>query len=75
VKDFRGVSEKAFDGRGNYALGLREHSVFNEIDPNKITKLRSLQVLINTTAKTNEEAYDLLKELGMPFKKSKLKKK
>jgi large subunit ribosomal protein L5 len=69
VKDFRGVSDKSFDGRGNYTLGIAEHTVFPEIDVNKLQKIRSLQVVINTTAKTDEEGKLLLEKLGMPFKK------
>lgn len=68
VKDFRGVSRRAFDGRGNYALGIKEHTVFPEIDTSKMTKIRPLQVIICTTAKNNEQGLALLKELGMPFK-------
>ncbi len=68
VKDFRGVSNKAFDGRGNYALGVREHTVFVEVDSNNVTKLRSMQVIINTTAPDNDMAKALLKKLGMPFR-------
>lgn len=67
VRDFKGVSPKAFDGRGNYALGLREQLIFPEINYDKVDKLRGLSVSIVTTAKTDEEGYQLLKELGMPF--------
>lgn len=67
VRDFKGVSPKAFDGRGNYALGLREQIIFPEINFDKIDKLRGLSVSVVTTAKTDEEGYHLLKELGMPF--------
>lgn len=67
VRDFKGVSPKAFDGRGNYALGVREQMIFPEIDYDKVDKLRGLSVAIVTTAKTDEEGYQLLKELGMPF--------
>ena len=67
VRDFKGVSPKAFDGRGNYALGLREQIIFPEIDYDKVDKLRGLSVAIVTTAKTDEEGFQLLKELGMPF--------
>jgi large subunit ribosomal protein L5 len=70
VRDFKGVSPKAFDGRGNYALGLREQIIFPEIDYDKIDKLRGLSVAIVTTAKTDEEGFQLLKELGMPFSNS-----
>lgn len=71
IRDFRGVSTKSFDGSGNYSLGILEHTVFPEIDPNKVDKLRGLGVTIVTSAKTNEEGLELLKLLGMPFKKSK----
>lgn len=67
VRDFKGVSPKAFDGRGNYALGVREQMIFPEIDYDKVDKLRGLSVAIVTTAQTDEEGYQLLKELGMPF--------
>ncbi len=69
VRDFRGVSPHAFDGRGNYSLGFREQLVFPEIDYDKIDKVRGLQVTIVTTAETDEEAYKLLEKLGMPFRK------
>ncbi len=67
VRDFKGISPKAFDGRGNYALGLREQIMFPEINYDKIDKLRGLSVAVVTTAKTDEEGFALLKELGMPF--------
>lgn len=67
VRDFKGISPKAFDGRGNYALGIREQIIFPEINYDKIDKLRGLSVAVVTTAKTDEEGYQLLKELGMPF--------
>jgi large subunit ribosomal protein L5 len=67
VRDFKGVSPTSFDGRGNYALGIREQIIFPEINYDKIDKLRGLSVAIVTTAKTDEEGYQLLKELGMPF--------
>ncbi len=67
VRDFKGVSPKAFDGRGNYALGLREQIMFPEINYDKIDKLRGLSVAVVTTARNDEEGYQLLKELGMPF--------
>lgn len=67
VRDFRGVSDKSFDGRGNYTLGLREQLIFPEIDYDKIDKIRGMDVVIVTTAKTDEEAKELLAELGMPF--------
>ncbi len=69
VRDFRGVPTDAFDGRGNYTLGLREQLVFPEIDYDKIDKLRGLEISIVTTARTDEEGRQLLKLLGMPFKK------
>lgn len=69
VRDFRGISPHAFDGRGNYSLGFREQLVFPEIDYDKIDKVRGLQVTIVTTAETDEEAYRLLDKLGMPFRK------
>ena len=69
VRDFRGVSDTSFDGRGNYSLGLKEQIIFPEIDYDKINKVRGMDVVIVTTAKTNEEAKALLTEMGMPFKK------
>jgi large subunit ribosomal protein L5 len=69
IRDFRGVSDQGFDGRGNYSLGLREQVVFPEIDYDKIDKLRGLEVSIVTTAKTDDEARSLLTRLGMPFRK------
>jgi len=69
IRDFRGVSPDAFDGRGNYSLGLREQVIFPEIDYDKIDKLRGLEVSIITTAKTDDEARSLLTRLGMPFRK------
>lgn len=67
VRDFRGVSPKSFDGRGNYSLGLKEQLIFPEIEYDKIDKLRGLEVVFATTAKTDEEGRELLKLLGMPF--------
>ncbi|MCD7974694.1 MAG: 50S ribosomal protein L5 [Phascolarctobacterium sp.] len=67
VRDFRGVSSASFDGRGNYALGLKEQLIFPEIDYDKIDEIRGMEVVIVTTAKTDEEARELLKLLGMPF--------
>lgn len=67
VREFQGVSRSAFDGRGNYALGLREQTVFPEIDYDKIDKLRGLEVIIHTTARTDDEGRQLLELLGMPF--------
>ncbi len=69
VRDFRGVSEKAFDGRGNYTLGLKEQIIFPEIKFDEVVKVCGMDIVFVTTAKTNEEAYDLLKELGIPFRK------
>jgi len=68
VRDFRGVSPKAFDGRGNYSLGIKEQTIFPEIEYEKIDKIRGLEVVIVTTAKTDEEGRELLKGLGMPFR-------
>ena len=68
VRDFRGVSGKSFDGRGNYALGIKEHIIFPEIDYDKIDKIKGMNVVVVTTAKKDEEAKALLKLLGMPFK-------
>jgi large subunit ribosomal protein L5 len=67
VRDFRGVSARSFDGRGNYSLGIKEQIVFPEIDYDKIDQIRGLDVVIVTTAKSNAEAQELLKGLGMPF--------
>ena len=69
VRDFRGVSPKAFDGRGNYTLGIKEQLIFNEIEYDNVVKVRGMDIVLVTTAKTNEEAYDLLNELGIPFRK------
>jgi large subunit ribosomal protein L5 len=69
IKDFRGISVKAFDKRGNYALGISEHTVFPEVDPTKVSKLRGLQVIICTSAGNDEQAFKLLEKLGMPFQK------
>jgi large subunit ribosomal protein L5 len=69
VRDFRGVSTKAFDGRGNYTLGLKEQLIFPEIEYDKVDKVRGMDVVIVTTAKTDEEARELLTQLGMPFAK------
>lgn len=69
VRDFRGVPEKSFDGRGNYALGIKEEIIFPEIDFDKIDKLKGLNIVIGTSAKTDEEGRFLLKTLGMPFRK------
>jgi large subunit ribosomal protein L5 len=69
VRDFRGVSTKAFDGRGNYTLGLKEQLIFPEIEYDKIDKVRGMDVVFVTTAQTDEEARELLELLGMPFQK------
>jgi len=68
IRDFRGISRRSFDGRGNYSLGLREQIVFPDIDYDKIDKIRGLEVAIVTTAPDDEQAYALLKRLGMPFR-------
>ena len=68
VRDFRGVSGNAMDGRGNYSLGIKEQIIFPEIDYDKIDKIRGMNITIVTTAKTDEEGKELLKKLGMPFK-------
>lgn len=67
VRDFKGVSNKAFDGRGNYSLGIKEQLIFPEIEYDKVEKLRGMDIIFVTTAKTDEEARELLKQLGMPF--------
>lgn len=67
IRDFRGVSKKAFDGRGNYTLGLTEQTIFPEIDPDKVKKHQGMDITFVTTAKTNDEARELLRALGMPF--------
>ena len=68
VRDFRGLSDKSFDGRGNYTLGIKEHIIFPEIDYDKIDKIKGLNITIVTTAKTDEEGKALLKMMGMPFR-------
>jgi len=68
VRDFKGISEKSFDGRGNYTMGVTEQIIFPEIDIDKVGRISGMDITFVTTAKTNEEAYELLKELGMPFK-------
>jgi len=70
VRDFKGVSPKSFDGRGNYTLGIQEQIIFPEIDYDKIEKIRGMNVTVVTTAKTDEEAFSLLKQLGMPFREN-----
>lgn len=69
IRDFRGVNPKSFDGRGNYMLGLKEQLIFPEIDYDKIDKVRGMTICITTTAKTDDEARQLLSEMGMPFRK------
>jgi len=68
VRDFRGVNEKSFDGRGNYTMGVTEQIIFPEVDIDKVTKITGMDITFVTTAETDEEAYELLKELGMPFR-------
>jgi large subunit ribosomal protein L5 len=68
VRDFRGVNDKSFDGRGNYTLGVTEQIIFPEVDIDKVNKITGMDITFVTTANTNEEAYELLKELGMPFR-------
>jgi large subunit ribosomal protein L5 len=68
VRDFRGISGKAMDGRGNYTLGIREHIIFPEIDYDKVEKIKGLNVTIVTTARTDAEGKELLRLLGMPFR-------
>ena len=69
VRDFRGLSKHSFDGRGNYTIGIKEQLIFPEIDFDEVVKVRGMDIVIVTTAKSNEEAYDLLNELGVPFRK------
>ena len=69
VRDFRGLSPKSFDGRGNYTIGIKEQIIFPEINFDEVEKVRGMDIVIVTTANTNEEAFDLLKELGVPFRK------
>src|SRR5829696_6571513 len=71
VRDFKGVNEKSFDGRGNYTMGVTEQIIFPEIDIDKVNKITGLDITFVTTAQTDEEAYELLRELGMPFKNAK----
>src|SRR5882724_6004583 len=68
VRDFKGINDKSFDGRGNYTLGVTEQIIFPEIDIDKVNKITGMDITFVTTAGTNEEAFELLKELGMPFK-------
>lgn len=69
IRDFRGISKKAFDGRGNYSIGIREHTVFPEIQAEDVSKIHGMQITIQTDANDNKKAYELLKALGFPFKK------
>lgn len=69
IRDFRGVSNRSFDGRGNYSLGIQEQTVFPEVDIDKVDKVRGMDIIIVTTATRDEEAHELLARLGMPFKK------
>ena len=69
VRDFHGVSPKSFDGRGNYTLGIKEQLIFPEINFDEVVKVRGMDIVFVTTARTNEEAFDLLNELGVPFRK------
>lgn len=69
VRDFKGVNDKSFDGRGNYTLGITEHIIFPEIDIDKVTRISGMDITFVTSAKTDAEAYELLKGLGMPFRK------
>lgn len=69
VRDFRGISKKSFDGRGNYTLGVKEQLIFPEIDYDKVNKVRGMDIVIVTTANTDEEARELLAQMGMPFQK------
>jgi large subunit ribosomal protein L5 len=71
VRDFKGVSEKSFDGRGNYTMGVTEQIIFPEIDIDKVSRITGMDITFVTTAKNDEEAYELLRELGMPFKNAK----
>jgi large subunit ribosomal protein L5 len=71
VRDFKGINDKSFDGRGNYTMGVTEQIIFPEIDIDKIARISGMDITFVTTARTNEEAYELLKELGMPFKNMK----
>ncbi|MCD6548155.1 MAG: 50S ribosomal protein L5 [Thermodesulfobacterium sp.] len=69
VKDFKGLPKSGFDGRGNYTFGITDHTIFPEVDSSKVEKIKGMSVTIVTTAETDEEAYELLKELGMPFRR------
>ena len=74
VRDFRGITPRAFDGKGNYSIGFKEHIVFPEISPDDVIKIHPLQVCITTSAKDNKEGYELLKAMGFPFKAEKAPK-
>ncbi|AEH45337.1 50S ribosomal protein L5 [Thermodesulfatator indicus DSM 15286] len=69
VRDFRGVPARGFDGRGNFTMGIDDHTIFPEVDPNKVEKIKGMNITFVTTAETDEEAFELLKNLGMPFKR------
>jgi large subunit ribosomal protein L5 len=69
IRDFRGISAKSFDGKGNYSMGIKEHIIFPEIDYDKVDQIRGMDITICTTAKTDDEARELLRELNLPFKK------
>jgi len=71
VRDFKGINEKSFDGRGNYTMGVTEQIIFPEIDIDKVNRITGMDITFVTTAQTDEEAYELLKEMGMPFKNAK----
>jgi large subunit ribosomal protein L5 len=71
VRDFKGINDKSFDGRGNYTMGVTEQIIFPEIDIDKVNKITGLDITFVTSANTNEEAYELLREMGMPFKNAK----
>jgi large subunit ribosomal protein L5 len=71
VRDFKGINDKSFDGRGNYTMGVNEQIIFPEIDIDKVNRISGMDITFVTTARTNEEAYELLKEMGMPFKNAK----
>ncbi|WP_022854366.1 50S ribosomal protein L5 [Thermodesulfatator atlanticus] len=69
VRDFRGIPARGFDGRGNYTMGIDDHTIFPEVDPNKVEKIKGMNITFVTSAETDEEAFELLKLLGMPFKR------
>jgi len=72
VRDFKGISDKSFDGRGNYTLGIKEHIIFPEINVDKVTKVKGMDITFVTTAKTDQEAYELLSAFGVPFRKKEI---